>query len=68
MKAKKMLAAAIAATMALSLAACGSSSSSSEGSTEAGAAEGKTYNIGICQLVEHPALDAATEGFQDACK
>lgn len=26
----------------------------------------KTYNIGICQLVEHPALDAATQGFQDA--
>lgn len=26
----------------------------------------KTYNIGICQLVEHDALDAATKGFQDA--
>lgn len=25
-----------------------------------------TYNIGICQLVEHPALDAATQGFEDA--
>lgn len=23
----------------------------------------KVYNIGICQLVEHPALDAATDGF-----
>ena len=30
--------------------------------------EKEVYNIGICQLVEHPALDAATEGFQDACK
>ena len=29
-------------------------------------AEGETYNIGICQLVQHPALDVATEGFQDA--
>ncbi len=29
-------------------------------------AEGDSYNIGICQLVEHPALDAATEGFQAA--
>lgn len=28
----------------------------------------KVYNIGICQLVEHPALDAATQGFQDALK
>ncbi|MBO4981641.1 MAG: ABC transporter substrate-binding protein [Lachnospiraceae bacterium] len=27
-----------------------------------------TYKVGICQLVEHPALDAATEGFQDALK
>lgn len=26
--------------------------------------DGKVYNIGICQLVQHPALDAATEGFQ----
>lgn len=26
----------------------------------------KVYNIGICQLVEHPALDAATQGFEDA--
>lgn len=30
------------------------------------AAEGTVYNIGICQLVQHPALDAATEGFQAA--
>lgn len=30
------------------------------------AADGKVYNIGICQLVQHEALDAATQGFQDA--
>ena len=29
-------------------------------------AEGETYNIGICQLVQHPALDLATQGFKDA--
>ncbi len=29
-------------------------------------AEETSYNIGICQLVQHPALDAATQGFQDA--
>ena len=29
-------------------------------------AEGNTYNIGIIQLIQHPALDAATQGFQDA--
>jgi len=26
----------------------------------------ETYAVGICQLVQHPALDAATQGFQDA--
>ena len=25
----------------------------------------ETYNVGICQLVQHPALDAATQGFMD---
>ncbi len=28
-------------------------------------AEGKTYEVGILQLVQHPALDRATEGFKD---
>ena len=28
----------------------------------------KTYNIGIIQLAQHDALDAATKGFQDALK
>lgn len=26
----------------------------------------KTYTVGICQLVQHEALDAATQGFKDA--
>ncbi len=30
------------------------------------AKEGVTYTIGICQSMEHPALDAATQGFEDA--
>lgn len=61
MKCKKVLAAILAATMTLGLAACGSGSDS-------GKSEGKdkTYKIGICQLVQHDALDAATQGFQDA--
>ncbi len=28
--------------------------------------EDDTYNIGICQAVQHPALDQATQGFKDA--
>lgn len=35
-------------------------------STDEGAASGDVYNIGICQLVQHEALDAATQGFKDA--
>lgn len=63
MKCKKVLAAIMAATMTLGLAACGSGSDS-------GKSEGtdKTYKIGICQLVQHDALDAATQGFQDTLK
>ena len=29
-------------------------------------AAGATYTVGICQLVQHDALDAATQGFRDA--
>lgn len=44
-----------------------SGESADAGSTEA-SASGQVYHIGICQLVEHPALDAATQGFEDALK
>lgn len=30
------------------------------------AADGTVYHVGICQLVQHDALDAATQGFKDA--
>ena len=33
---------------------------------ETPAADGKTYTVGVCQLVQHEALDAATQGFVDA--
>ena len=61
---KKIIAGLLCATMMASmLAACGSKSTDT-------ASKGKdgTYTIGICQLVQHPALDAATEGFKDALK
>lgn len=44
-----------AAAMALSFAGCNGANNAN-----------KTYTVGICQLVEHPALDAATEGFKKA--
>lgn len=63
MKMKKIISIALTAAMAMGLAACGSSQDS--GSADS-ASSGKVYHIGICQLLEHDALDAATEGFRDA--
>ena len=48
---------ALCLAMVLSLAACGGSGDK---------AENKHYTVGICQLVQHEALDAATQGFIDA--
>ena len=67
MKLKKAAAILMAAAMTASLAACGSSSSGENSSGSSAGSDG-TYTIGICQQMEHSALDAATEGFQDACK
>ena len=49
---KKMIALVLVLVMALSMTACGGD-------------DGK-YTIGICQLITHDALDAATQGFKDA--
>lgn len=65
MKMKKMagiLAAAMAAVLAT--AACGGSAEPAE-PAENGGDEAKGYTVGIIQQLEHPALDAATEGFRD---
>lgn len=58
---KKITALLCAVLMLLSLAACGQK----EPTPSDDAASGK-YVIGICQLVQHEALDAATQGFKDA--
>lgn len=78
---KKALSLLMATAMiAATLAGCGSDgnnttdSAASTGNSTAGGEtsgtgeipEGKVYNIGICQLLEHPALDEATRGFEEA--
>ena len=79
---KKLLSVVLTAVMAASvLTGCGSTDNgtastaaatgtaqSEAAATSAASTDGKVYNIGICQLVEHEALDAATQGFQDALK
>ncbi len=54
---KKILALILALTTLFALAACG----------QAAPAE-RTFSVGVCQLVQHPALDAATQGFVDTLK
>ena len=51
---KKIAAVVMAITMVGSMTSCSSKKSAD------------TYTIGICQLVQHEALDAATKGFKDA--
>ena len=44
----------------------GSGSAAPAGSSGSAAPAGKVYTVGICQLVQHEALDSATQGFRDA--
>lgn len=60
MKFKRIIAAAMSAVML-------ASTSMMAGCSD-GASGNKTYNIGVCQLLEHPALGAATQGFSDKLK
>ena len=62
---RSFLSAAAVCGAAAALTACGGSSASSAAASSA-AADGQKYTVGICQLVEHAALDAATQGFEDA--
>lgn len=74
---KNIAALLLSALMLVTLASCGTTTSSSTSpaaasgtaapaSAAASAAGNKTYTVGICQIVQHPALDAATKGFKDA--
>ena len=72
---RSFLAAAAACGAAAALSACGGSSASSAAASSvasstaasvSAAADGQKFTVGICQLVQHAALDAATQGFEDA--
>lgn len=54
---KKLIALLCVVAMAIGITACDTDNSKKD--------ESKTYKIGICQLVQHEALDAATKGFKD---
>ena len=59
---RRAVATAAILACALTLAACGSKGSPSSG----GSGSGKTYQIGITQIVTHPSLDEARAGFKKA--
>ena len=64
---KRLLAALMTAALSMSLlAGCGSGSGSSSSKSSSGSKSSKTYQVGIVQLTQHPALDAATKGFKKA--
>lgn len=66
MQKRRLLAALLAGAMAFSLTACGSSNGdTSDSTTDSATASGDSYTVGVCQLMQHAALDAATQGFQD---
>ena len=65
---KKVLVILLALAMVLSFAACGSAPAETPAAEATAAAEDTVYTVGICQLVQHAALDAATQGFVDTLK
>ena len=58
---RKLLSAALAATMTLTLAACGSAQDDAQSAENPDA-----YIVGICEQMEHVSLSEATRGFKDA--
>ncbi len=71
---KKTLAIILTLAMILLLAACSGSAPAATAAPAAAPADAASsaaddapgFTVGICQLVQHPALDAATEGFKEA--
>ena len=75
MKLKQIIAAVLAAAMMTAMTACssnggeqsqsGSEPSQSQSEGESESSDGKKFKVGVIQLVQHDALDAATQGFVD---
>lgn len=60
---KKILAMVLALMMLVSMTACGAAEKT--GASAADAPANEPFVVGVCQLVPHVALDAATQGFVD---
>ena len=58
----------VVAMLVCCFASCGQTNSDNNATTASNADTDKVYKVGICQLVQHEALDAATKGFKEALK
>ncbi len=74
---KKYLSMALAMALSFSLVGCGTDAAAEKEAeniqqvveeTESTTDDASSYKVGVIQLVQHPALDAATEGFTAALK
>ena len=58
---------ALVLSLSVGLTGCGNKTAQDDSDQDASTdGEGAKYTVGICQLVQHDALDAATQGFIDA--
>ena len=65
-KLRRTAAAALSAALLVALSACSGGTASEPSSDPGQSADTTTYTIGVVQQMQHDALDAATQGFQDA--
>lgn len=70
MRMSKKLVAALLSVMVVgtSLSGCGTKTPTDTAATTGETASDKMFKVGVCQLVEHPALDAAYKGFVEGLK
>lgn len=59
----RLLALTLALSMFLVLTACGGKSPSAQNPAQSPSSDTDTFVVGVCQLLPHTALDAATQGF-----
>ena len=69
-KSSRLLTILLGLCLAVVLTACGGGGNNGGGDDDnpQSIADKTTFTVGICQLVQHDALDKATEGFKDAIK
>ena len=63
---KRILSLILAVVMVFAVCALSGCGKEESDKTDANPSDRKSFTVGICQLVQHPALDEATKGFKEA--